>query len=334
MNNPNSQQLRSSPAQDVQHSRLQHMPISFFAVVMGLMGLVLATLRLEHNLKQSTHTVSGVLLVVASAVFATIAVLYVIKSIRYWQDTLHEWNHPIRLSFFPAISISLILTGTALRIFYPAVAEVVWLVGSVLHIVFSVFIISTWMSRNTFVQQHLNPAWFIPAVGNVLIPVAGAGFGNTELSWMGFAVGMLFWLVLLALVFNRMIFLEPIPKKLYPTLFILVAPPAVGLIAWLQLTQELGVFGRVLYFIALFFMLILLVQVPKFAKLPFALSWWAYSFPVAAFTIATYLYAEHTSIAYYTTIAHVAYGLLVCIISMLILKTTVAISHGEICVPE
>ncbi|MFP3442800.1 hypothetical protein R0K18_34200, partial [Pantoea sp. SIMBA_133] len=80
-----------------------------------------------------------------------------------------------------------------------------------------------------------------------------------------------------------------LPAKLLPTLFILIAPPAVGSISWFQLVGEINAFGRILYYIALFLTLMLLTQTTRFIKLDFFLSWWAYSFPIAAITIASFL---------------------------------------------
>ena len=53
------------------------------------------------------------------------------------------------------------------------------------------------------------------------------------------------------------------------------------------------------------------VQLPRILRLPFAMSFWALSFPVAGLTIASFLYAEKTGSA-----AHLAIG------------------RGQICVPE
>ena len=90
-------------------------------------------------------------------------------------------------------------------------------------------------------------------MGNVLVPVAGVPLGYPEISWFFFCIGLVFWLILLTIIFCRVLFHHPIPDKLMPTLFILIAPPAVGFIAYLRLAGELDSFARVLYFTGLFF---------------------------------------------------------------------------------
>jgi tellurite resistance protein len=39
------------------------------------------------------------------------------------------------------------------------------------------------------------------------------------------------WLVLFTIIMNRIIFHNPLPQKLLPTLIILIAPPAVAMLS-------------------------------------------------------------------------------------------------------
>jgi len=98
------------------------------------------------------------------------------------------------------------------------------------------------------------------------------------------------------------------------------------------LTGELDAFARVLYFVALFLTILLLTQVNYFAKLQFFLSWWAYSFPLAAITIATLRMYEMTSKQGFY---YMGWGFLVLIstvVLFLLYKTIRAISRHNICV--
>ncbi|PTW60245.1 tellurite resistance protein [Breoghania corrubedonensis] len=314
--------------------RLKNFPVSFFSIVMGLAGLTLATQRLQHTVG-GNPLVPLTLLGLTILAFIIIAVLYAVKAARYPQAVAWEWNHPVRISFFPAISISLILIGTAMAKAAPgSMAVTIWAVGTGLHLIGTLAVVSAWIGHRSFEAIHINPAWFIPAVGNILVPVAGVGFGFAEVSWFFFSVGLLFWLVLLTLVFNRLIFHNPLPAKLVPTLVILIAPPAVGFIAYFQFHGVIDPFSRVLYNASILFFLIIAAQLPRLGRLPYALSWWAYSFPVAAFTIATLLYADMTRSAFHRGAGVALYGLLICVIALLVAKTVQAMRHGEICVHE
>lgn len=318
---------------DMTESRLAHYPVTFFAVVMGLAGLSLALDAAERALGWS-GVLSGGVYVATVAVFGVIAVVYVLKALRYPQEVVAEWRHPVRLAFFPAISISLLLIATAGLSHAPGLAEGLWLVGAALQAVLTIAVITGWIGARAFQHGHLSPAWFIPAVGNVVAPIAGAQLGHVELSWYFMSVGLIFWIVLLTLVINRLVFHDPLPGRLQPTLVILIAPPAVGFVAWMQLVGEVGPFAHILLNGAYFFTLIVAVQLPRILRLPFAMSFWALSFPFAAVTIASFVFAEATGSGAHRVIGAGLLAVLVGIIGALVLRTGQAIARREICLPE
>jgi tellurite resistance protein len=315
-------------------SRIENFPISFFAVVMGTAGLSLATHRLELLL--GTRQLASLLLGgVAAALFLAIALLYLVKLVRHRDAVVAEWHHPVRLSFFPTISISLLLlAGIALPV-DRSVAAGLWAVGTLLHLGLGLAILSVWIGHRPFEPPHLNPAWFIPPVGNIIVPLAGVPLGHVEIGWFFFSFGVLFWIVLITLVFNRLIFHNPLPERLLPTLMILVAPPAIGFLAYTKLQG--GVvdgFGRMLFYAGLGLFLLVATQVGRMARIAFALSWWAYSFPLAALTTAAAVFAEAIGGTALTALFVGLYGLLVSVIAVLVVATLRAIASGAICRPE
>ena len=314
-------------------SRLAHFPVAFFAMVMGLSGLTLVWQKAAEVL--GTPAVIGTALaLVTAAIFVAFATAYTLKLLRYREAVVAELNHPIKLSFFPAISISLVLLGTTLRHLAPGLAEALWMLGTGLHLALTLYVISRWMHHDQFEVIHINPAWFIPAVGNILVPIAGVGFGYPTLSWFFFSIGAVFWLVLLTIVFYRMFFHAPLPARLLPTLFIMIAPPSAGFIAWVQLTGSLDGLGRILVNIGLFLTLLLLTQARRFAALQFFLSFWAYSFPLAAMTVATFIYHELTGVPALRWLSLLCLVGTTGLILWLVLLTVRAARRGQICVPE
>ena len=314
-------------------SRLEHFPVPFFGVVMGLAGLTLALHAAETALERHLGLASATYWL-ALGVGVVIATLYLLKGLRHPQAVAQEWHHPVRLAFFPAISISLLLLATATLPRAPEVAHVMWLMGMAGQGVLTIAVVAGWISARAFQTGHLTPAWFIPAVGNVIVPIAGVPLGHVEISWYFMSVGLLFWLVLLTLVMNRLIFHDPMPGKLQPTLVILIAPPAVAFVAWLRLTGEVDAFARLLINAAYLFTLIVAVNLPRIVRLPFALSFWALSFPFAAATIASFQFATRTGSGAHLVIGGVLLAVLVAIIAALTVRTLRAIGAGEICVPE
>lgn len=316
------------------HGRLEHLPVSMFSIIMGLAGTTIALEKAEHLWGWSVQP-SQVMLGLTALVFGLIAVAYLSKFLLHRKHVVAEFNHPIRLSFFPAMSIGMLLLAIAGLARFPGVALVFWAVGASVQLMFTLAILSNWMHHDKFQVQHSNPAWFIPIVGNILVPIAGVPLGFHEVSWFYFSVGLMMWTPLLAVLFNRFFFHPMIPAKLLPTLFILIAPPAVGFISWVKLHN--GVVddaARIFYYFALFITLLLFSQARYFWKLSFALPWWAYSFPMAALTIATSVMLEKVGGSFFALLFPVLLVILISLVSLISFKTVVAMRRGQICVPE
>lgn len=311
--------------------RLQFMPVSFFSMVMGLSGLSIALQRAE-SLLPGLHAAGTVVALASAAVFGALFALYAAKFARYPAAVREELSHPVKMSFGASFTVSLVLLSIAFQDSATGLSWWLWAVGSGLHLAFTLYVLNAWIYQPHFEIHHISPAWFIPVVGNILVPVAGVAHGAIELSWFYFSIGLLFWIVLFTIIVYRMIFHNPLPEKLLPTLFILIAPPAVGFIAYVRLTDGIDAFAHVLYYGALFLTLLLFMQLPRFLRLPFFLSWWAYSFPLAAMTIATLIMRQHTALGFFTGLAALLLAVLSLIIVGLIARTAVAIKRGQICV--
>lgn len=313
---------------------LEHYPVPLFGMVMGMAGLTLAMHAAEHAYGWGGGA-SSVLYYASFALFVLIAAGYIAKAVRYPHAVAAEWRHPVRLSFFPAISISLLLLAVATLTRNAGLAEGLWIVGAVGQFVLTIAVVSNWIGTRSFQHGALNPAWFIPAVGNVIVPIAGAQLGYVEISWYFMSVGLIFWVVLLTLVINRLVFHDPLPARLQPSLVILIAPPAVAFVAWLNLNGGVAdAFGRILVNGAYFFTAIVLVQLPRIVRLDFAISFWALSFPFAAATIASFRFAAVAGSEVHKVIGLVLLIALCVIIAALLVRTARAALAGEICVPE
>ena len=314
-------------------SRLEHFPASFFAMVMGLAGLTIGWEKAQMVLDRHFGFVPW-LIGATTLVFSVLALLYLAKLVRHPTAVRAEIRHPVRINFMPTMAISLLLLSIVYLHPAPDASRWLWLTGATLQLGFTLFVVNIWMHHEHFQVLHMNPAWFIPAVGNVLVPVAGVPLGYELVSWFFFSIGILLWPVLLTIIFYRVLFHHPLPERLMPTLFILVAPPAVGCIAYVQLTGGVDVFAQILYFAALFFTLLLFIEAPRFLKLRFYLSWWAYSFPLAAFAIASMLMAERTG---QVGFLYLGFGLLTMlsgIVVLLLVQTARAVRERGICLPE
>jgi len=66
----------------------------------------------------------------------------------------------------------------------------------------------------------------------------------------------------------------------------------------------------------------------------FALPWWAYSFPMAAISIASMIMLEKVGGLFFAWLTPLLMTMLLLLIVVLVFNTIRAMLRGEICVPE
>lgn len=313
--------------------RLAHFPVAIFSTVMGMAGLTIAWLKARH-LGGAPAAVGEALRWATTLLYLFLLTVYAAKLARHPGAVAAERAHPVRLNFFPAISIGAILLAIAWAPAAPGIARWLWGAGTVLHLAFTLNAMSSWIHHTHYDIKHANPAWFIPVVGNILVPVVGVRFAPADVSWFFFSIGLVFWLVLMTIVLYRLFFHEPLPARLTPTLFILIAPPAVGFLSYVGLADGLDAFARILYFTGLFLTLLLATNALRFFRLPFFISAWAYSFPLAAMTLAAFEMGARSGSAFHAGLAWVLLAALTAVVTVLVARTLLAASRGQICVPE
>lgn len=315
-------------------SKLQHFPIAFFAMIMGTTGLTLAWQKAAEVL-QLPALVSQVLLVLVACLFLAVSLGYVTKILRFPEMSLKEFHHPIKISFFPAFSISVLLLSVATLQVSTDLSLYLWVAGCIMHLGFTLHVITQWIHHPKFQIQHSTPAWFIPVVGNIIVPITGTEHGFYEISWFFFSIGLVYWIILKTLIFNRVLFHDPLPEKLLPTLFILIAPPAVGFISYTKLNGgEIDAFARILFYSAMFLVLLLFTQLERFRRIPFYLSWWAYSFPLAASSIAIQIMYQKTGNSFFEILSWISLTVASLVIVLLLFKTFKAIRSGGVFKPD
>lgn len=303
-------------------SRIKEFPIMFFAVIMGFGGLSIAVLKLgfDENIFLALRALSTLL-------FALICVLYAIKIVAFNAEFKKELNHPIRLNFFAAFSISLLLLA---MIYEGSVAAWLFYAGVIAQSYITLFVLRAWVERDINIT-HSNPAWFIPVVGNLLVPIA-----SPELApwlWFYFGFGLFFYIALFSVLFYRLIFHPQLPSKFMPTLFIFIAPPSIAFLDFVRLSG-FGAFAYILLSVAVFFAVLLVFMWRNFTQLKFFLSWWAFSFPLAALCVALHKASELSGDYSFKLAAYVVFALLCLVVIVNSFFTLRAIVNKQICVAE
>ncbi|WP_442765253.1 SLAC1 anion channel family protein [Sulfurospirillum cavolei] len=315
-----------------EQNRIKFFPIMMYAIVMGMSGLTIMYQKAALWLSMSAW-IGTVLMGISTLLFCVITLIYALKYLKYAPAVQKEFSHPIRLNFFAAISISMLMLAIVYKEVYPPVATLFWYPGTVLHFYLTMYTVSFWINRNQELE-HSNPAWFIPIVGNLLVPVGGVGFASHGILMYFFSCGLFFWIVLFAILLNRIIFHHQLVVKFMPTMFILIAPPAVGFIAYFKMYGTIDAFATILFNLALFFTLLLAFMYKNFVKIKFFISWWAFVFPLAAMAISTMLMYHETKDFVLRGLSYAMVAVTSVVIAVVAYQTVLHIKRGEICVQE
>ena len=316
----------------VDENRLKFFPIMMFAIVMGLSGLTITYQKASLWLG-FPHIIGETLMYLTTIIFIIISILYIMKYMKYQMAVKKEFAHPIRINFFAAVSISMLMLAIIYKEVNPTISAIFWYSGVILHFYLTMHTISFWINSNQEIA-HSNPAWFMPIVGNVLVPIGGIGCAPIGVLTYFFSVGMFFWIILLSIILNRIIFHKQLAIKFMPTLFILIAPPAAGFISYFTMFGTIDNFAMFLFNIAVFFTLLVLFMYKKFINIKFFISWWAFIFPIAAMAIATMLMYVKTKEPMLLFGSYFMIGLLTTIISIVIYQTIINIKKHNICIKE
>lgn len=313
-------------------NRLQFFPIMMFATIMGLGGLTLVYERLNAIFSFPNY-LALFMLGISTFLFFLVLIFYILKLIKYKDEVKKEFSHPIRVNFFAAFSISMLILSIDYRHYYTNVSELFFIFGAIFHIFFTYYTIRFWINNN-LEMQHSNPAWFIPIVGNLIVPIAGKGFVDDSILYFYFSIGIFFWIILFSIILNRIIFHNQFAPKFMPTLFILIAPPSIGFISYIKLTGSLDFFAQILFNLGLFFTILVFVMYKNFVKIKFFISWWAFTFPMAAVTLSTILMYELTQKGIYSIFSYVLTFITTIIVLLVAIQTIKHMQKKEICIME
>jgi tellurite resistance protein len=265
-------------------SSIKNLPVSLFAAVMGLSGLSMGW-RLAHTEFGAVVplVVSDVIGLFATFVFVVLAIAYGAKLLRHPAAVKAEFNHPIAGNFFGTIAIALLLQSAVLGHYNGTLGQVMWIAGTVATLLLAAHVVSRLLGGNCH-SAHAVPAWIIPGVAALDIPVTGS---HMPMAWAGevlllsAAVGSVMALVLFTMIVTRLIQHEPLAPAMTPSLLILVAPFEVGFTAYVNLTGRVDLFAGLLFYFGVFLFVVLAPKVFR-RSVPFGAGWWAISFPLAA----------------------------------------------------
>jgi tellurite resistance protein len=323
----------SAPTQAARYPlALDYLPVGLFGMVLGLTGLSVAWRQAaaQFGAPMWIAAAIGVLAVLA---FAAMTIGYAVKAATAFDAVVKEFRHPIAGALFGTIFISLLVLPIVLAPVALRLAQILWIVGAIGMFAFAWFIVARWMSERQQIA-HATPAWFIPVVGALDVPLALPSLGLPPMHGVmiaALAIGLFFAVPLFTLVMSRLLFEEPLPGPLQPALMILVAPFSVGTSAYAVTFGTFDAFAQGLFMLTLFLLAVLLHRLRHLAVCcAFRVSWWAVSFPLATSAIAALRFAAAQPSPVSDAIAILLLALASVVITGLLARTLLGLARGEL----
>lgn len=267
---------------------LRDMPINVFASTMGILGLGLVW-RQGATVWPIIAGPASMILTFGAILFIAFTILTTVRFVLFPAALHGDLNHPTRMNFFSAFSISLLLLARAVQPYDEGAAVMMFGLGATLSALFALRTMRYWLTHKID-PNNINPTWFVPVVGNLVVPIVGSGLGFATVSWLYFGLGLGSWLTLQPVMLYRLIVQDRLPIALLPTLFIFISPPGLMTSAIIGLLGPSSMLLAALPFVfGLFLFCVLVLMTPEFMKTPFTITWWSYTFPMHAMTMAAFV---------------------------------------------
>ncbi len=309
------------------------LPISLFGSVMGLSGLSIAWSG-AHTLWHVPELIHQVLALISVVVFVLLLLAYAVKIMTAWEEVKSEFLHPTAGALFGTPLISALLLPILIVHQTPMLAKIIWAVAILGMLFLALHWVNRWLNGG-FEYANVAPAWIVPVVGLLDIPIAinvlQLDSFVHELMLFSLAVGLFFAIPLLVIILFRILFVAPLPVVILPSLFILLAPFAVGFSAYVNVVGHVDMLAQSLFYIALFLLVALFIRLRHLPKsCPFKVAWWSVSFPLAATTNAALKMASVQHGVFNEMLALILLLISSLIIGFLFLRTFKGVFAGEL----
>jgi len=258
------------------------MPVAFFSIAVGALALANAW-RVGVRLWQLPQGISEVLSAAALAVWLSLLIAYARKWLLQREAALAEIRHPVQSAFTALGMVSTLLAAQLLLPWSRPAALAVFGVAVTGQLALAVYLYGRFW-QGGLKPELVTPAIYLPMVAqNFVAGTTAAGFGWPQVGVLFFGVGAFAWLAMESMILQRAAVHDPLPEALRPTLGIQLAPPVVGGVSYLAVSQGLpDLLTQAMLGYGLFQALLLLRLLPWIRRQPFAPSYWGFSFGVAA----------------------------------------------------
>lgn len=262
------------------------LPLSLFGVPLGLAGLGAAWSAARTSLGSPSWP-EEFLYGVASAIWLILTAIYVLRGLRRKGAFRADLRHPVAGPFASFIPLVGILLSAHYSEYRPVVGMWICVAFIVALAVVATQLLTHWVTGGVSMES-IHPGYFLPVVAGPF--VASIGFSSVhvhDVALAAFGVGAFFWLVVGTVVTVRLMTAGALPPAAKTGLSAYLAAPATASVAWM--VSHPGPMGALQLGLTGVLIIMLLMQVlliGDYRKLPFSALFWVFTFPVA--TTANY----------------------------------------------
>ncbi|MCD6253818.1 MAG: C4-dicarboxylate ABC transporter, partial [Thermotogae bacterium] len=196
---------------------------SWFASVMGT-GILAMTSLFYSQYIPLLRSLAYVLFYFNVILFLVLLIPWILRWIFFRKEALNDLEHPILSNFYATIAIGMLVLAANFIVIGKnmEIGEVLWFIGTLATIFFGILTPYLMFKGEHVKLDHINPAWFIPPVGLIVIPIAGSliipHLSGMEqefvifLNYFGWGAGFFIYLALLAITMYRFILHHPLPN--------------------------------------------------------------------------------------------------------------------------
>ena len=266
---------------------LKIFPITTFSVVIGLIGVSLAT-DMAQNVFQFQFWVNRVWLGIGYCTFALVLILYILKLILQFGAVKDELKAKGSLNYLSLISISFMLVSQGFRTFSAKLALILVFIGTFLQLIFFLIAVSNLFRKEDSDIDNFDSSFIFLSTGNLLIPVFAHQIFPVYIEWFFFSTGVLFFFVGTIITIYKAIKSKSNKDILPKSLMNLLGSSSLASLSFFQLTGQRNPTVLFFYCIGFFLFLLILFIIDFLFKFKFDISVWLYTFSFSIFLISSF----------------------------------------------
>jgi C4-dicarboxylate transporter/malic acid transport protein len=304
---------------------------NWFAAVMGtgIVATAAATLPFGWVGLRALATVMWVL---ATGALVALCAAWAVHWTRFPERARGHANNPVMAQFWGAPAMALLTVGAGTLLIgrnwmgLGAAVEVDWVLwglGTALGLVTACWIPCLMMTRHSVPEDGAFGGWLMPVVppmvsaatGALLVPYAAAGQARLTLllgCYAMFGISLFASVIIITLVWSRLVTHKTLPAVMVPTVWILLGPLGQSVTATGNLARVAPLalpapyragadvfallYGIPTWGFAVLWLAIATTLTVRAARraMPFALTWWSFTFPVGTVVTGTISLATRT----------------------------------------